>query len=105
MTPFLAIISALVCIFLGCVIGIPIQRWIERRRARRLEAEEVERILLRESTFDTQMEMRLFLDRSTQSVVSMSVPVNSPVLPGQQITAADFNRLEARIAALESRRR
>ena len=105
MTPFLDIISALVCIILGCVIGIPIQRWLERRRARRQKAEEVERILLRESTFDTQMESRLFLDRSTRAVVSRSVPVNSPVLPGQQITAADFARLEARIKALESQRR
>jgi hypothetical protein len=86
--------------FVGLTGGLLLAKWKERRRDRRLAAEEAERILLA----GTRMETRTFLDTSSRVIVAKQVPVGSPFLPGQQITAADFNRLDERIKALENRR-
>ena len=74
--------------------------WDNRRRYRRLAAEESERILAGEPRME--METRTFLDPSTRLLTQKQVPVGSPMLPGQQITCADFNRLAARIKKLEN---
>ena len=82
----------------GITVGILFQRWMSRRQQRRLAAEEAERILQGE----TRMEERTFLDPTTRAIIRKRVPVGSPMLPGQQITAADFNRLDERIKRIEN---
>ena len=76
-------------------------RWAERRRQRRADAEEAERILQVEQL----MENRLILDPKTGGLYEVSVPVGGPILAGQHIRTADFNRLQERIKAIEERLR
>lgn len=76
-------------------------RWKERRRQRKLDAEEAERILQDEKL----MENRLVYDPKTGGCIEVSVPVGGPVLEGQKIRAEDFNRLYERISALEAKLR
>ena len=84
----------------GITVGILFQRWMSRRQQRRLAAEESERILQGE----TRMEVRTFVDPSNGLIYRKEVRVGSRMLPYQQITAEDFNQLDERIKALESRR-
>jgi hypothetical protein len=87
--------------WLGGFATHPLSRWHERRRLRRWDAEEAERILQGEQL----MENRVVLDPQTQRVIEVSVPVGSPVLPRQQIRASDFNQLSQRIKAIEDKLR
>ena len=84
----------------GITVGILFQRWMSRRQQRRLAAEESERILQGE----TRMEVRTFVDPSNGRIYRKEVRVGSRMLPYQKITAEDFNQLDERIKALESRR-
>lgn len=76
-------------------------RWKERRRQRQLDAEEAERILQNPPRI---MEERRFYDPAG-GIVTRMVPVDSPVLPGQQVTAHTFNILYERVKALEDKLR
>ena len=86
-----------VCLVFVVVLALR-HLWKNKRSQRRLAAEESERILAGEP----RMETRTFLDPSTRAITQKQVPVGSPMLPGQQITCADFNRLDARIKKLEN---
>ena len=89
----------------GFILGVLFTRLVWRMlelrpMTRRRAAEESERILQGE----TRMEVRTFVDPSNGLIYRKEVRVGSRMLPYQQITAEDFNQLDERIKALESRR-
>lgn len=101
MKELLVVVEALVGGLTGSVILNILGNVAQRRKLRRMDAEEAERILVGPA----RMEERTILDPSSKTIIMKQVPVGSPMLPYQQLRSADFNRLEERIKALEEKLR